>query len=76
VLFRSVVFVDGLIRLIEANKVDVALKPLNWNPLASCAVVDGINDLESGADTLCPNPKNDVNKNVNVTIKFFILFNY
>jgi hypothetical protein len=64
-----------LIKLIDANKVDVALNPLNTNPLASCAVVDGINDLESGADTLCPNPKNDVNKNNNVTNKFFILFN-
>jgi len=38
--------------------------------------VDGKKDLESGADTLCPNPKNDVNKNNNVTIDFFILFNY
>jgi hypothetical protein len=65
-----------LIKLIDANKVDVALNPLNTNPLASCAVVDGINDLESGADTLCPNPKNDVNKNNNVTNKFFMLFNY
>jgi hypothetical protein len=64
-----------LIKLIDANKVDVALNPLNTNPLPSCAVVDGINDLESGADTLCPNPKNDVNKNNNVTNKFFILFN-
>jgi hypothetical protein len=36
--------------------------------------VDGIKDLESGADTLCPNPKNDINKN-NVTNKCFILFN-
>jgi hypothetical protein len=65
-----------LIKLIDANKVDVALNPLNTNPLPSCAVVDGINDLESGADTLCPNPKNDVNKNNNVTNKFFMLFNY
>jgi hypothetical protein len=69
-----VVFVDGLIKLIEANKVDVVVNPLNTNPLPSCAVVDGINDLESGADTLCPNPKNDINKN-NVTNKCFILFN-
>jgi hypothetical protein len=65
-----------LIKLIDASKVDVALNPLNWNPLPSCAVVDGINDLESGADTLCPNPKNDVNKNKRVTNNFFILFNY
>jgi len=38
--------------------------------------VDGINDLESGADTLCPNPKNDVVINKRVTNNFFILFNY
>jgi len=35
--------------------------------------VDGKKDLESGADTLCPNPKNDVNKSNNVTNKCFII---
>jgi hypothetical protein len=65
-----------LIKLIEASNVDVEVNPLNENPLPSCAFVDGKKDLESGADTLCPNPKNDVNKNNNVTIDFFILFNY
>ena len=69
-------FVDGLIKLIEASKVDVALNPLNWNPLPSCPVVDGKKDLESGADTLCPNPSTDIDKKNNVTSKFFILFNY
>jgi hypothetical protein len=69
-----VVFVDGFIKLIEANKVDVELNPFNTNPLPSCAVVDGINDLESGADTLCPNPKNEISKK-NITNNFFILFN-
>jgi hypothetical protein len=69
----NVVPVGGLTKLIEASKVDVAPNPLNTNPLASCPFVDGINDLESGADTLCPNPKNDVNKN-NVTNRYFILF--
>jgi hypothetical protein len=34
--------------------------------------VDCKKDLESGADTLCPNPKNDVNKN-NVTNRYFII---
>jgi len=65
----------GLIKLIDVNKVDVALNPLNTNPLASCAVVDCKNDLESGADTLCPNPKNDVSKSKNIVTNFFILFN-
>jgi hypothetical protein len=60
--------------LIDANSVAVELNPLKLNPLASCPVVDGKNDLESGADTLCPNPKNDVNKN-STTISFFILLN-
>jgi hypothetical protein len=64
-----------LIKLIDANKVDVEPNPLNENPLASCPVVDGKKDLESGADTLCPNPKNDISKN-NVTNICFILFNY
>ncbi len=69
---KNVVPVDGLIKLIDANKVDVAENPVNTNPLPSCPFVDGINDLESGADTLCPNPKNDVNKN-NITNRCFIL---
>jgi len=69
-----VVFVDGFIKLIDASKVDVALNPLNTNPLPSCAVVDGINDLESGADTLCPNPKNEISKK-HITNNFFILLN-
>jgi hypothetical protein len=69
-----VVFVDGLIKLIDASKVDVEVNPLNKNPLPSCAVVDGINDLESGADTLCPNPKNEISKK-HITNSFFILLN-
>ncbi len=36
-------------------------------------VVDGINDLESGADTLCPNPKNEISKK-HITNNFFIFF--
>ena len=56
----------------KVSKVDVAENPLNTNPLPSCAVVDCKKDLESGADTLCPNPKNDVNKN-NVTNRCFII---
>jgi len=71
----NVVPVGGLTKLIEANNVAVDPNPFNTNPLASCPFVDGKKDLESGADTLCPNPKNDVNKNNNVTNKFFILFN-
>jgi hypothetical protein len=66
----------GFTKLIDANKVDVEVNPLNTNPLASCPVVDGKKDLESGADTLCPNPKNDVVINKIVTNNFFILFNY
>jgi len=72
----NVVPVGGFTKLIDANKVAVELNPLKLNPLASCPFVDCKKDLESGADTLCPNPKNDVNKNNNVTIDFFILFNY
>jgi hypothetical protein len=75
VFSTNVVPVGNSTKLIDANRVDVELNPLNTNPLASCPFVDGINDLESGADTLCPNPKNDINKN-NVTNKCFILFNY
>jgi hypothetical protein len=63
-----------LIKLIDVSKVDVAENPLNTNPLPSCAVVDCKKDLESGADTLCPNPKNDVSKK-NITKSFFILLN-
>jgi hypothetical protein len=69
----NVVPVGGFTKLIDANIVAVELNPLNENPLASCPDVDGKNDLESGADTLCPNPKNDVKRN-NVTNKCFILF--
>jgi hypothetical protein len=77
VVFNTNVVPDGgLTKLIDANKVDVEVNPLNTNPLASCPLVDCKKDLESGADTLCPNPKNDVNKNNNVTNIFFILFNY
>jgi hypothetical protein len=72
----NVVPVGGLTKLTDANRVAVEPNPLKLNPLASCPVVEGKKDLESGADTLCPNPKNDVNKNNNVTNKFFILFNY
>jgi len=71
----NVVPVGGLTKLIDANKVAVDPNPLNTNPLASCPVVDGKKDLESGADTLCPNPKNDISEN-NVTNMCFILFNY
>jgi hypothetical protein len=73
VVFNTNVVPDGgLTKLIDANRVAVELNPLNTNPLASCAVVDGINDLESGADTLCPNPKNDIKRN-NVTNRCFII---
>jgi hypothetical protein len=72
----NVVPVGGLTKLIDANRVDVEVNPLKLNPLASCPVVDGKNDLESGADTLCPNPKNVVVINKIVTNNFFILFNY
>jgi hypothetical protein len=75
VVFNTNVVPDGgLIKLIDAKRVDVEVNPFNTNPLASCPAVDGKNDLESGADTLCPNPKNDVNKN-STTISFFILLN-
>jgi hypothetical protein len=69
----NVVPVGGFTKLIDANKVAVEPNPLNTNPLASCPVVDGKNDLESGADTLCPNPKNEISKK-NITNNFFILF--
>jgi hypothetical protein len=69
----NVVPVGGLTKLIDANIVAVELNPLKVNPLASCPDVDGKKDLESGADTLCPNPKNDIKRN-NVTNKCFILF--
>jgi hypothetical protein len=68
----NVVPVGGFTKLIDANNVTVELNPLNTNPLASCAVVDCKKDLESGADTLWPNPKNDVNKS-NVTNRCFII---
>jgi hypothetical protein len=69
----NVVPVGGFTKLIDANKVAVEPNPLNTNPLASCPVVDGKKDLESGADTLCPNPKNEISKK-NITNNFFILF--
>ena len=59
----------------SANRVAVELNPLRLNPLASCPDVEGKKDLESGADTLCPNPKNDINKK-NTTNIFFILLDY
>jgi hypothetical protein len=68
----NVVPVGNSTKLIDANSVAVELNPLKTNPLASCALVDCKNDLESGADTLCPNPKNDVNKNNIVTNCFII----
>jgi hypothetical protein len=71
----NVVPVGGLTKLIDANIVSVELNPLNENPLASCPDVDGKNDLESGADTLCPNPKNEISKK-HITNNFFILFYY
>jgi hypothetical protein len=71
----NVVPVGGLIKLIEAKRVSFEPNPLNTNPLASCPLVDGINDLESGADTLCPNPKNEISKK-HITNNFFILFHY
>jgi hypothetical protein len=70
----NVVPVGGLTKLIDANKVAVEPNPLNTNPLASCPDVDGKNDLESGADTLCPNPKNEISKK-HITNSFFILLN-
>ena len=69
---KNVVPDGGFTKLIEVSKVDVALNPLNTNPLALCPAVDCKKDLESGADTLCPNPKNDVKRN-NVTNNFFII---
>jgi hypothetical protein len=68
----NVVPVGGLTKLIDANRVAVELNPLKLNPLASCPVVDCKKDLESGADTLCPNPKVDINKKA-ITIKYFII---
>jgi hypothetical protein len=68
----NVVPAGGFTKLIDVSKVDVAENPLNTNPLAVCPEVDCKKDLESGADTLCPNPKNDVNKN-NVTNRYFII---
>jgi len=64
----------GLTKLKEVNRVDVELNPFKTKQPASCPEVDCKKDLESGADTLCPNPKNDVSKN-NTTINFLILFN-
>jgi hypothetical protein len=73
VVFNVNVVPDGgFTKLIDAKSVEVELKPFNTNPLASCPVVDGINDLESGADTLCPNPKNEISKK-HITNSFFIL---
>ena len=63
----ELVIVDDHINLLFEN-------PLNKNPLAFCPVVDGKNDLESGADTLCPNPKNEISKK-HITKSFFILLN-
>jgi len=75
VVFNTKVVPDGgFTKLIDANKVAVELNPLKTNPLASCPVVDGKNDLESGADTLCPNPKNEISKK-HITNSFFILLN-
>jgi hypothetical protein len=76
VVFNTNVVPDGgLTKLIDANRVSVDPNPLNTNPLASCPFVDGKKDLEFGADTLCPNPKNDVSKK-HITNNFFILFYY
>jgi hypothetical protein len=73
VVFNTNVVPDGgLTKLIDANSVAVELKPLKLKPLASCPAVDGKNDLESGADTLCPNPKNEISKK-HITNSFFIL---
>jgi hypothetical protein len=71
----NVVPEGGFTKLIEANRVADVLNPLKTKPLASCPLVDCKKDLESGADTLCPNPKNDINKK-NITNIFFILFDY
>jgi len=38
--------------------------------------VDCKKDLEAGADTLCPNPKNDISESKNIVTICFILFNY
>jgi hypothetical protein len=75
VVFNTNVVPDGgLIKLIDANSVSLDPNPLKLNPLASCPFVDGINDLESGADTFCPNPKNEISKK-HITNNFFILLN-
>jgi hypothetical protein len=63
----------GFTKLIDANIVAVELNPFKLNPLASCPAVDCKKDLESGADTLCPNPKNEISKK-NITNSFFMLF--
>jgi len=74
VVFNTNVVPDGgLTKLIDANRVAVELNPLRLNPLASCPVVEGKKDLEFGADTLCPNPKNEISKK-NITNSFFMLF--
>jgi hypothetical protein len=75
VLSVNVVPDGGLTKLIEANNIAVELNPLKTNPLASCPLAEGKNDLESGADTLCPNPKNEISKK-HITNNFFILFYY
>jgi hypothetical protein len=73
VVFNTNVVPDGgLTKLIDAKRVDVEVNPFNTNPLASCPAVDGKKDLESGADTLCPNPKNEISKK-HITNSFFIL---
>jgi hypothetical protein len=74
VVFSTNVVPDGgFTKLIDVNSVSVEPNPFKTKPLASCALVDWVNDLESGADTLCPNPKNDINSN-KTTSNFFILF--
>jgi len=70
VVFNTNVVPDGgLTKLIDANRVAVEPNPLNTNPLAVCPFVDGKKDLESGADILCPNPKNEINNNKIVKYK-------
>jgi hypothetical protein len=76
VVIRTNVVPDGgLIKLIDVSNVAVELNPLKTNPLASCPLVDCVNDLESGADTLCPNPNVEISKK-HITNSFLMLFYY
>jgi hypothetical protein len=72
VVFNTNVVPDGgLTKLIDANSVSVETKPLKTKPLASCTLVDCVNDLEFGAETLCPFVTNEQSVNSNIVIIFF-----